>query len=532
MPAPCNCPETNQNPCVQVTPCVEPNCTCKLFLDSKCLTNISVDTPCVDIPKGLPFNEWMPLAFTRLCTKIGEVASNLVLKNIGNGAKIFKQVNILGEKELRTIVSSDNSVNIEENSDNIDIKTILSPIEKIDQGNGDGYILRGRNELYFGNVGKDSIDLSNNFNTSNRGATGRSSFAVGVNILASGDFSVAMGAASEAEGYSATAMGEGSFATGRGSFATGKNSSATNFYSTAFGDTCASLEYGSIAGGVRNTANSPGEVSLGFIGTTGTDRLFNIGNGIIAGITDIPSDAISVFKNGTAFLPSITNSLIDSANNKAIITKQYLQSSLISGTTTVVSGNATTSTPFKVEIQPSIIAQINTNTTNISSLTTTVNNVVTGDSIWKVGDLKMIDVADSYITANFDVTGLGFGERLGWAICNGNNGTRDRRGTVPIAFDNRTVDPFNGIWDNLYRFLGFIVGQKRVLLTADESGLRDHTHNINIRLGALSTGADVNERYVIAAPTTTSGVNGGALNAIDSHENRQPSMVTLFIQKI
>ena len=49
---------------------------------------------------------------------------------------------------------------------------------------------------------------------------------------------------------------------------------------------------------------------------------------------------------------------------------------------------------------------------------------------WQSGDIKEISCNETYITNNFDSTGLGKNLRLGWAICNGNNGTPDKTGSV------------------------------------------------------------------------------------------------------
>jgi hypothetical protein len=48
------------------------------------------------------------------------------------------------------------------------------------------------------------------------------------------------------------------------------------------------------------------------------------------------------------------------------------------------------------------------------------------------GDMKLISCNGAYITANFDGTGLGTNLRLGWAICNGSNGTDDMGGLFVI----------------------------------------------------------------------------------------------------
>jgi hypothetical protein len=521
----------NNTPCTcnqVITPCnncpPEVVCDCPIKdLDLKCTVYNGQALPNSGVLPSdngqvvvIKLDKYIKLIFDTL-----NIAFNLI--NTGLGAKIYSGIDTLGKRKLRTLESSDTSVLIQELPDTINITTVLPPLEKVNEGNGNGIIIRGRNPLFFGNVGQDAVDLSYNFITNTRGATGRGSFTTGVNTYADGQFSAAMGRATEATGYASVALGEGGVASGRGATSIGHLSEASNFYSFAWGETCASSGYGSMAGGIRNTANSEGEVSIGKIGTIGVNRLFNIGNGTVVSSIDNPRDAFSVFFNGIALLPSVTNVLIDSANSKAIITKEYLQGALASGMTTVVSGNASTTTPFKVEVAPSIISQINTNTTAI-------NNITSTGGLFQVGDLKMIDVSDLYVTQNFDSSGLGINLRIGWAICNGNNGTKDRRGTIPLSYDDRIIDPTNGIWDNLYRFLGTIVGLKRVLLTGNESGVQPHTHpGIPSNAGQVVPNTGSGDYFVGFGGATQNSAN---LPALQSHENRQPSMVTLFIQKI
>lgn len=51
------------------------------------------------------------------------------------------------------------------------------------------------------------------------------------------------------------------------------------------------------------------------------------------------------------------------------------------------------------------------------------------------GDIKEVICTQAYITANFNgSTGLGMNERLGWAICNGQNGTIDLRDRVTVGY--------------------------------------------------------------------------------------------------
>ena len=52
----------------------------------------------------------------------------------------------------------------------------------------------------------------------------------------------------------------------------------------------------------------------------------------------------------------------------------------------------------------------------------------------KTGTIVIKDVSNAYITANFDGTGLGINLEAGYAIANGNNGTRSWDDCVPLAY--------------------------------------------------------------------------------------------------
>jgi hypothetical protein len=62
------------------------------------------------------------------CQKLNEIANRFRIVNIGAGAKVYKQENLLGQKELRTIISSDTSVTIVEGTTAIDITVPDYPI--------------------------------------------------------------------------------------------------------------------------------------------------------------------------------------------------------------------------------------------------------------------------------------------------------------------------------------------------------------------------------------------------------------------
>lgn len=143
---------------------------------------------------------------------------------------------------------------------------------------------------------------------------------------------------------------------------------------------------------------------------------------------------------------------------------------------------------------------------------TVLNALADGSGV--TGDVKEIDVATSYITANFDPTGLGINERLGWAICNGNNGTRNRSGRVAMQYSS------------LYPVLGSVGGSENAVLV-------QHNHAMGDQSGSSGSGT-TNIRYLgreiesnsLGIPYTDFSGESGA------GKNMQPYIVTLMIMKL
>ena len=184
------------------------------------------------------------------------------------------------------------------------------------------------------------------------------------------------------------------------------------------------------------------------------------------------------------------------------------------------------------------------------------------DSVWLVGDVKEIDCNNAYRDIHFDSTGLGRLERIGWAICNGNNGTKNRGGRISIGYSQEVVDANHSLLDNAYNVLGGLVGVKKHLLTETEIPLHDHDTVDEATFGSYRRQGvqnDEDDSIIITFPgsgygntsstvigTPSAGNSTGATDfsganfktgkagssTPQAHENRQPSIVTLFIQKI
>lgn len=161
----------------------------------------------------------------------------------------------------------------------------------------------------------------------------------------------------------------------------------------------------------------------------------------------------------------------------------------------------------RTEIQE-IIDDIETGVPNTAlKVRTALETIADGTS--QTGDVKEIDVSNAYLSANFDASGLGTNERLGWAICNGNNGTRNRGGRVGIQYNST------------YAVLGATGGSKDAVVV-------QHNHLSN-GFGSFGSGSDGlasnSYQYGQIANTSTVGESG-------TDKNMQPYIVSLYIMKL
>lgn len=132
------------------------------------------------------------------------------------------------------------------------------------------------------------------------------------------------------------------------------------------------------------------------------------------------------------------------------------------------------------------------------------------------GDIKRVKCDLTYLTANFETDGLGKNLRLGWAICNGNNGTDNLAGRVGVGYGSG------------YSTLGQLGGEATHTLTKPE------IPNITIHIdGSNSDNGDPGTKAITAATQANSGfdviVNSGGGNA---HNNMQPYIIQLYIMKL
>lgn len=122
-----NCNQNNCGGCTQeiniCTQCVpEQPCDCAAHLSSDCITYDQDNIECnsvVVVAKNTILSDAISNIVSWSCTKFAELAVYFRIINVGIGASIYAGDNLIGEKKLRKLKSTDNSVVITQGTDDI-----------------------------------------------------------------------------------------------------------------------------------------------------------------------------------------------------------------------------------------------------------------------------------------------------------------------------------------------------------------------------------------------------------------------------
>jgi len=134
-------------------------------------------------------------------------------------------------------------------------------------------------------------------------------------------------------------------------------------------------------------------------------------------------------------------------------------------------------------------------------------------------EIKTLYVDQEYIDTNFDATGLGRLLCLGFAICNGNNGTVPFTGLVEVACDMDALQTYS---------IGNTDGTVTHTLIEDEMPIHNHEFDVqNISSGSI--GNKIQGTNTIQSPTQTSTTTAGGGQP---HNNMQPYICVLKIMKL
>lgn len=198
------------------------------------------------------------------------------------------------------------------------------------------------------------------------------------------------------------------------------------------------------------------------------------------------------------------------------------ETKIINGLQTTVTGTGTTLDPYKIDgklYQAGNGITITGLGTSVSPYIVSINNT-SGNIGWLPGDTKEVVCTNEYLTLNFDGTGLGINERIGWAIMNGNNGTPNDNGRVVVAYGTN------------YPTLEEIGGQEDAIIP-------EHDHESIVFSGGLKavndtgTGTSLINQPELSTPYGTGFVNKTSITGVSAtKKNMQPYVVRLRIMKI
>ena len=131
-------------------------------------------------------------------------------------------------------------------------------------------------------------------------------------------------------------------------------------------------------------------------------------------------------------------------------------------------------------------------------------------NLFQTGDIKRVKCDLAYLNDNFDANGLGKNLRLGWAICNGNNGTDNLAGRVGVGY---------GLG---YSVLGQTGGNKDAIVVE-----HNHTGHVIKATGTWRGGGDNSGDN---ATSTTGSISTTGVSGTD--KNMQPYIINLYIMKL
>lgn len=136
---------------------------------------------------------------------------------------------------------------------------------------------------------------------------------------------------------------------------------------------------------------------------------------------------------------------------------------------------------------------------------------------YNLGQPNQVITLDGVINDMFDGTGWGKIMGLfGFHLCNGQDGVQDMRNRFIVGAGDEYA-------------VGSTGGLKEVILTANQSGLRDHQHTYASGGGVSGSGYGGNNQGYGSEHSTTGSIESDAL---DAHENRPPYYALIYAKQM
>ena len=105
----CNCNNTTNcgGGCLPCNECQETtSCICAVNISSDCVNNVTAEMPCSGIGTGQTLTAVLEQLDAFICTKFDQTVAFFTLINVGTGSEIYKGVNGVGQKEIRSVITT------------------------------------------------------------------------------------------------------------------------------------------------------------------------------------------------------------------------------------------------------------------------------------------------------------------------------------------------------------------------------------------------------------------------------------------
>lgn len=115
--------------CNQIETLCQPTepCLCKVRLNSDCITVSGATNLCLGIDDNLILTDYLSQLDDKICEKIASVVNFIALKNVGTGAEVYKGIDVLGKKEIRSIKSLNPELVIAQTTDEVTFDLNITP---------------------------------------------------------------------------------------------------------------------------------------------------------------------------------------------------------------------------------------------------------------------------------------------------------------------------------------------------------------------------------------------------------------------
>ena len=159
----CNCNNTTNcgGGCLPCNECQETtSCICAVNISSDCVNNVTAEMPCSAIGQGQTLTAVLEQLDAFICTKFDQTVAFFTLINVGTGSQIYKGVNGVGQKEIRSLITTGTLLTNVQNTNDITLGIDEDVLGDFVQANQKTYTVA--NVGTGASVYKDSTTVGNN----------------------------------------------------------------------------------------------------------------------------------------------------------------------------------------------------------------------------------------------------------------------------------------------------------------------------------------------------------------------------------